>query len=435
MLLEPDTYDRRVSRVLLLLPHATYRAPDFLAAARALGAEVVATSDRRHAMSDMMGDRALTVNLNRVEEAVERIVDRARKKPLDAVVGVDDQGVLVAAMAQARLGLPHNPSWAVRASMDKILMREAFADAGIPQPEFRVAGPDEDVAELAGQVGFPCVIKPVSLSASRGVIRANNPAEAGAAAGRIRKILEEAGRKQDEPLLAESYMPGIEVAVEGLLRDGELEILAVFDKPDPLEGPYFQETIYVTPSRLPAAQLEAVRALSADAAAALGLVEGPVHAEMRLDDGEARMLELASRSIGGLCGRSLRFGTDGTLEEVILRHALGRPLDDLAREDEASGVMMLPVPKSGRLVEVRGQDEARAVSGVTELEISIGPGRPVKTLPETDRYLGFLFARGETPAGVEQTLREAYGRLDVVIEESPDPDGPAGGPRELPSLS
>lgn len=419
----------------MLLPSATYRAPDFLAAARALDAEVVVTSDRRHAMSDMMGDRALTVDLNRPEEAAGRIVARARKKQIDAVVGVDEQGVLVAAMAQARLGFPHNPAWAVRASTDKILMREAFAVAGIAQPEFTVAGPGADVAALAGEVGFPCVVKPISLSASRGVIRAEDPAGALAAVERVRGILGEAGRGSDEPILIESYIPGIEVAVEGLLRAGELEILAVFDKPDPLEGPYFQETIYVTPSRLPAATLESVRSLAADAAAALGLVEGPIHAEMRIEttgnESVVRMLELASRSIGGLCARSLSFGLDGSLEEVILRHALGRPLDQLSREDGASGVMMLPVPESGVLKAVGGQDEARAVPGVSGLEFSIGPGRPVRTLPEADRYLGFMFARGETPAEVEAALREAHRRLEIVIVDPPDREGTG----DVPSVS
>ena len=273
------------------------------------------------------------------------------------------------------------------------------------------------MAQLAGEVGLPCVVKAVSLSASRGVIRADDPPAADAAAERVRAILAEAGEDPDAPLLVERYVPGVEVAVEGLLRGGALEILAVFDKPDPLEGPYFEETIYVTPSRLPAETLEAVSLLTAEAAAALGLVEGPIHAELRIDGGSVWMLELAARSIGGLCSRSLRFGMGVSLEELILRHALGLPLDDLSREAAASGVMMLPIPKAGVLKEVRGQAEARAVPGVTGLEISIAPGKAVRALPEADRYLGFLFARGETPEQVERTLRTAHGQLEIVIGE------------------
>lgn len=406
-------------RILLLLPTATYRAPDFLAAAGRLGAEVVVASEQAQALAGSMGDRALVLDLDRPEAAAEAVVELAGRLPLDAVVGVDDQGVLVAALAAARLGLPHNPPAAVAATRDKAAMRRALAAAGVPQPDFRVIAPDADAGRLAGEVGLPCVVKPVSLAASRGVIRADTPETARTAAQRARAILVEAGRPPDEPLLVERYVPGEEVAVEALLRGERPEILAIFDKPDPLEGPYFEETLYVTPSRLPAEVQAALAGATARAAAALGLREGPVHAELRIGPGRKPfVLELAARSIGGLCSRSLRFGTGVSLEELILRHALGLPLDPV-REQAAAGVMMLPIPTAGTLREVRGQDEARAVPGIEGLEVSILPGRPVRPLPEGDRYLGFLFARAKTPEEVEAALREAHSRLEVIV----DPDG------------
>ena len=372
-------------------------------------------SERRQALAGVMGHRALTVNCRNRDEAADRIVRLAARKPLDAVVAVDDEGVLVAALAAQRLGLAHNPPDAAARSRDKAAMRRALEDAGVPQPEFRMAGPDAEVAGLAAEVGFPCVLKPVSLSGSRGVIRADDPEAAVVAAKRVRAILADAGEDPEGPLLVERYIPGDEVAVEGLLRGGTLEPLAVFDKPDPLEGPYFEETIYVTPSRLPPETLDAIVRMTADAAAALGLVEGPIHAELRTDAGRAWVLELAARSIGGLCSRSLRFGVGVTLEEVILRHALGLPIDDLRRESAASGVMMIPIPRAGILQEVRGQDRARAVPGIAGLELTIGPGRHVMPLPEGDRYLGFLFARADGPDGVEHALRTAHGHLEIVI--------------------
>jgi biotin carboxylase len=280
-------------------------------------------------------------------------------------------------------------------------MRDAFARAGVPQPAY------------GESAGFPRVVKPLSRSGSQGVIRADTPVEAQAAADRIRAMLGD----PDAELLVEQFVPGDEVAVEGLLAAGRLEVLAVFDKPDPLDGPYFEETIYVTPSRRPAEVLDEVHRLTAQAAAALGLTEGPVHAEMRIgDDGSVTVLELAARTIGGLCSRSLRFGLGISLEEVILRHALGMPLDHLRREDLASGVMMLPIPHAGVLREVHGQDAARAVPGVAGLEISIPRGRRVLPLPEGDRYLGFLFAKADTPERVEAALREAHARLEVEIQ-------------------
>lgn len=403
-----------MARVLLLLPTASYRATDFLAAARALGAEVVVASERRLVS---IGDRQVTVDLRRPRAAAEAIAALAGERPLDAVVAVDDQGVRVAALAAERLGLAGNPPEAAAATRDKAAMRSALAAAAVPQPEHRSVGPDDDSAAVAAEVGLPCVVKPLSLSASRGVIRADDPRAAAAAAARVRAILAEAGEDPQGPLLIERYVPGAELAVEGLLRAGSLEPLAVFDKPDPLEGPYFEETILTTPSRLPDEIAAAVTRATADACAALGLREGPVHAELRVDGERVWLLELAARSIGGLCSRSLRFGVGVSLEEVILRHALGLPLGDLRREAAASGVMMLPIHRAGVLRGVRGQDEARAVPGIAGLEISIGRGRPVRPLPEGDRYLGFLFARGETAEQVEQALRAAHERLEIDIAD------------------
>ncbi|MGI9119897.1 MAG: ATP-grasp domain-containing protein [Acidimicrobiales bacterium] len=405
-----------MSRVLLLLPTGTYRATDFLRAASSLHAEVVVASEHRQAMASTMAGRALVVPLDRPERAAQAIVDFARRFPIDAVVAVDEQGVLAAALAGEALGLAHNPPAAVAAARDKAVMRAALATAGVSQPDFRVAGPDDDLARLAVEVGLPCVVKPVSLSGSRGVIRADDPVGALAAGRRVRRILSQAGEDVDALLLVEAFAPGAEVAVEGLLQGGRLAVLATFDKPDPLNGPFFEETLYVTPSRLPPEAEAAVAGLVSAGAAALGLREGPVHAEVRVAGTTLRLLELAARSIGGLCSRALRFGAGISLEELILRHALGLDLEDLARETTAAGVMMIPIPRSGELVEVRGLDAARSVPGVEGVEITMTRGRQVRALPEGDRYLGFMFARAPTPDAVEEALRRAHGHLDVVID-------------------
>jgi biotin carboxylase len=398
-----------VARVLLILPTATYRAPDFLDAAAKLGAEVVVGSEHRQAMSKSMGERAITLSLSNPELAAGQIEQLARRAPLDGIVAVDDGGTRAAAAAAARLGLKGNPPDAVARARDKAKMREAFDRAGIPQPQWAL-GDDPEA------VGFPCVLKPLTRSGSQGVIRANDPGEATAAAARIRSILDH----PDAPLLVERFAEGDEVAVEGLLQNGRLEVLAVFDKPDPLDGPYFEETIYVTPSRHPAQVLDEIHRLTAGAASALGLKEGPIHAELRLGP-PPRVLELAARSIGGLCSRSLRFGLGVSLEELILRHALGLPLDHMRREELASGVMMLPIREAGVLQAVHGRQEARATPNIAGLEISIAKGGRVVPLPEGDRYLGFMFAKAGTPEEVEAALRRAHARLQVEV--SPEPAG------------
>ena len=393
-------------RVLLLVPTTTYRAADFLAAAQALGVEVVVASDEAPPLVAAMRDRAVTVPLDDAEAAAAAIEALDARHPLDAVVAVDDQGVVVAARAGERLGFPHNPPAAVIRTRDKAAMRDTLAAAEVSQPRYVRL---DDLDELP-DIGWPRVVKPTRGSGSRGVLRADDPAAARAVAHRVAAIVDGA------PLLVEQYVPGVEVAVEGLLRGGKLTVLAVFDKPDPLEGPTFEETIYVTPSRLPAPTLAAVERVAGDAARALGLTEGPVHAELRIDDtGRAWLLEVAARSIGGLCARTLRLGAGISLEEVIVRHALGLPLDDLTREAQASGVMMLPIPHAGTLRGVHGQDAARQVPGVVGLEVTVARGRAIQPLPDGDRYLGFLFARGATPADVEATLRRAHALLDVDI--------------------
>ena len=409
-----------MARVLLVLPTSTYRAHDFLAAARKLGVEAVVASDARPAMADAAGDGTLEVDLDAPEHAAARIEELARRRPLDAVVAVDEQGVRTAALAAERLGLRGNPRGAADAARDKRRMRAALAAAGVPQPAWRTLGPAEDPGAAAAGLGFPVVVKAVGLSGSRGVIRADDADEARRAAARVRAIAgpRDAERDAEAPaeLLVEGYVAGGEVAVEGLLTGGRLEVLAVFDKPDPLEGPYFEETIYVTPSRLPSPVLGTIERTCAAAAAALGLREGPVHAELRVDGERAWVLELAARSIGGLCSRVLRFGLGASLEEVVLRHALGRPLEGMARQPGGAGVMMLPIRGEGVLREVRGREAALAVPGVEGLEITIPPGRTVRPLPEGDRYLGFLFARGEGPAEAEAALRAAHARIEVVLD-------------------
>ncbi len=369
-------------------------------------------------MAKDMGDRAIVVPLSDPSAAADAIEALHRRSQVAAIVAVDEQGVVAAATASERLGLRHNPPAAVAITRDKAAMRVVMGAAGLLQPPHRLLYPGDDTATAAEAVGLPCVVKAMSLSGSRGVIRADTAAEAVAVAERVRAIAADAGSPPDGPVVLEAFVPGVEVAVEALLRGGRLHVLATFDKPDPLDGPYFEETIYVTPSRHPTWVLAHLHDTVGRAAAAIGLLEGPIHAEARITPaGEVVVLEVAARSIGGLCARTLRFGAGISLEEVILRHALNLPLSDLGREVAAAGVLMVPIPRSGTLRRVEGVEAATAIPGVAGVEITVLAGRPVRTLPEGDRYLGFVFARGEDPASVEASLRAAHACLDVVIED------------------
>jgi biotin carboxylase len=406
-----------MARVLLLIPSRTYRTHDFMTAASRLGVEVVVGSEHRPALAGLMEGRQLRLDFQQVDSATAQIVTFAQAHPLDAVVAVDDAGTLVAAAAARALRLPHNPVEAVEATRDKARMRERLAAAGLLTPRFTTAAIDADPQALAAAAGYPCVVKPLDLSGSQGVVKVDDPGSFASAFTRVAVIVAACHRNGTAPMvLIEDFIPGEEVAVEALLRSGSLEVLAIFDKPDSLNGPFFEETIYVTPSRLDDRQQEQIHHTTARAARALGLTDGPIHAELRLNDRGVWMLEVAARSIGGLCSRTLRFGSGISLEELILRHAAGLPMPTHDRERQAAGVMMLPIRERGRLRAVDGQSEAKQVPGIDGLIITIPPGEPLVPLPEGDRYLGFMFARAESPAAVESALRRAHAQLRVVTD-------------------
>ena len=407
-------------RVLLLLPTNTYRTHDFMAAAGKLGVEVVVVSEQPSTMESRMPGSLLTVDFLDPDGAAEKARSFFRDYPFQAVVSVDEDTSVVAAAISQAVGLAHNPPPAAIATRLKHVMRERLSGADVLVPAHQLFSAKDDGKDLAGGVEYPCVVKPVFLAASRGVIRANDEREFTSAFERVKAILRDPelvrrGGSLARQILVEDYVSGVEVALEGVMTGGELKVLALFDKPDPLDGPFFEETIYVTPSRLADERQSEITATTARAAKGLGLREGPVHSELRLNSQGVWVIEIAGRSIGGLCSRSLRFGVGLSLEELLLRHALGMEISTLSRESGASGVMMIPIPRAGVLQGVRGVKEAEGVAGVQEVTITSHLGKELVPLPEGSSYLGFIFARGERPAAVEAALREAAACLDFVI--------------------
>jgi biotin carboxylase len=404
-------------RILILASKLGYQTRGFAEAAERLGVDVLFGTDRCHKLDDPWGDRALALHFESPREAAEEITRELRANPPQAVLALGDRPTRTAAYAAQAFAVRGNPPEAVEVCRSKGRQRQALAEAGLPVPAFFSFSATEDAAQVARRVPFPCVVKPTVLAASQGVIRADDPREFGRAVQRIRalldspeiQVLREPGLDE---LLVESYLPGREVAVEGLLENGALRVLAAFDKPDPLEGPYFEETIYLTPSRLASEAQAALERCAARSVAALGLVTGPVHAEFRLNGQGPWVLEIAPRPIGGLCSRALRFGRQGiSLEELLLRHALDLGGSDLAREECASGVMMIPVPRSGIFEGVEGLQEAEKVADVEEIRITARLHDYIAAWPDGASYLGFIFARGVRPEDVDAALRRAHAKL------------------------
>jgi biotin carboxylase len=402
-------------RILLLMSPATYRAGAFVHAAQRLGLDVTVGLDLPDTLADYW-HVPLGLDFSNITKSVQAVLEYAQEHPFAAVFSVDDNATELAAYVNVALGLVNNSPQASEAARDKLLMRQLMSAGGAACPIFRNFGLHEDPDWISTQITYPCVLKPRRLSGSRGVIRANNPAEFKMAFARLKQMLLDDGALEDETsMLVEDFIPGFEVALEGLLTAGSLKVLTLFDKPDPLDGPFFEETIYVTPSRLGAEVQQAIADCVSRAAASLGLRTGPVHAELRVNEQGPWMLEIAGRSIGGLCSTILEFSSDMCLEELILRHAIGEEVSSVEREESAAGVMMIPIPSAGFLKGVSGLAEAKAIPLITGIEITAQLHNQLVPLPEGASYLGFIFARGETPADVEDAIRQAHNCLHFDI--------------------
>ena len=411
-------------RILLIAATTGYQTSAFAEAGERLGYDVQLATDHCPNLGDPWGDHALPVRFHLPASSAATIVESQHSVGrFDGIVAVGDQPAYLAAVAAEQLGLPYSLPDSVLACRNKYLARERFRAAGLNVPEYYRVPIGDDPGEAAKSARYPCVLKPLGLSGSRGVIRANDRSEFAAAFDRIRDILATPDicrlhEDQDRFIQVEEYIDGQEFALEGLLTRGRFQSIALFDKPDPLTGPYFEETIYVTPSRIPLAIQDAILATTRDALAALGLTHGPVHAEMRVNHRGVWMLEVAARPIGGLCAQALRFESGFSLEEVVLCHAAGNPVGSLCMNAPARGVMMIPIPRAGVYTAIDGMEPARRTPGIEDVIITAKEGQRLVPLPEGSSYLGFIFAAGESPERVEESLRRAHAELRFEILEA-----------------
>jgi hypothetical protein len=413
-----------VTRVLLLSTTTGYQLRSFGEAATRLGIELLLATDRCQHLDDPWRDGAVPVRFYDDERSLRAIVDAARDRPVHGVLAVGDRPTVLAAKAARALGLRGNPVEAADATRSKKMMRRLFGASGMRVPWTFELQAGDDIPEAALRAAYPCVIKPVGLSGSRGVMRVDNPEEFLAAVERIRELLWRPTLRAQrtallDEILAEGYIDGREFAVEGVLTNGSLRVFTIFEKPDPLEGPFFEESIYLTPPRIPDPTADAIETEVQRACSALGLRHGPIHAECRVSPRGVVMLEVAARPIGGLCSRVLRFvdeGSDTFLEEVLLRHAVGQDISSCTLHPSAAGVMMIPIPQRGIYRGVTGESAARDVRHIEHLEITAKKEQLIEPLPEGDSYLGFIFARASTEGAVEHALREAHRQLRFEID-------------------
>jgi len=414
-------------RVLLLATTTGYQTRSFGESAERLGVDLIFATDRCHVLEDPWSDRALPIRFADEDWSTYTLLEFAKTTPIDGVLAVGDRPTVIAGHVLEGLGLPGHAAEAARTARNKLLSRTRLRAASMRVPFFHPVAVDTDVQALAEVIPFPAVLKPLVLSGSRGVVRVNNREELVAAFYRLRSLFQApdirgARDESSEMILVEGFIEGHEYAVEAVMSHGALKVLAIFDKPDRLDGPFFEETIYVTPPVIPPQVEAAIVSAVAQSAFALGLRHGPIHAECRVLGEDVWMLEVAARPIGGLCARSLRFtrnepgGPVISLEELLLRHAIGERVDAWSRESTASGVMMIPIPRRGVFRRAAGLEQARAVCGVDDVRITAKTDQLLLPLPEGASYLGFIFARGQDARAVERALREAHARLRFTID-------------------
>ncbi|HTI44345.1 MAG TPA: ATP-grasp domain-containing protein [Vicinamibacterales bacterium] len=413
-----------MKRVLIIATTTGYQIRSFGEAAEKLGVRLVFASDRCDQLEDPWWDQAIPVRFFDEPGSLHAVIEGMVANPPDGVIAVGDRPVTLAARVNEVFGLPGHPVGAALASRNKLESRRSLQAAGLAVPAFRAVSLADDPRELSLTFAYPAVVKPLAMSGSRGVIRVDNSCDFVRAFERLRTLMHQSDVRIERDaahtvLLVETFIPGREYAVEGVLTNGTFQMLAIFDKPDPLEGPFFEETLYVTPSREPALVQDAIATAVASGATALGLRHGPLHAECRVNDAGVHLLEIAARPIGGLCSKALRFvspGGEASLEEVLLRHALRQDVSAFSRERRASGVMMIPIPHRGVFKSVDGERDARAVPDIVDLNITAKRDAMLIPLPEGRSYLGFIFARATTPLAVEQALRAAHAKLHFRID-------------------
>ena len=404
-------------RLLLIAPRFSYRIAAYIEAANTVGVDIQIASDGKNSLVTELAT-GLHIDLNDIDSTLDIIQSRHRLEPFDAIIASDDRTVTIAAEAASRLGLTCNPPKTAQISRRKDLSRKTLARASISVPLFEKI--DLNTHTKAPLItGFPCVLKPLSLSASTGVIRANNPAEFQRACKQIRAIIAYLPNDEENHYaLVEQYLDGVEVAIEGMVSNSSFELLAIIDKPEPLTGPYFEESYYTTPSRLDRGCQQRLIELVSAACAALGIKTGPVHAECRINDKDCWILEVATRSIGGDCSKILQFIHEQSLEALVISNALGYKLPAGISNpvaNRAAGVMMIPTPSAGILRGVGGLQQARKIDNIESVEIAIRAGHELKCLPQGSSYLGFIFARAKTPALVERALRQAFACLKIDV--------------------
>lgn len=400
-------------RLLLISHHNSYRIAPYIKAAKNLALEVTIASQGKHSLVSEIAD-GIHIDFGDIEGSIGLILEQHRIHPFAGVLGSDDLTVELAARVANALELPHNPPQAARWSYRKDQARAKLSQEGCPVPLHRLLDLTQPIADQLHDLPWPCVAKPLSMSASRGVIRADDKKEMIAACERIRPIVAEASTPfEREHLLIEEYIDGIEIAFEGYLDHGTLHTLTIFDKPDPLTGPFFEETIYVTPSSLSQSVQMSIRDVIQHACDVYGLTTGAIHAECRIDEQDrVWILEIASRTIGGDCGRTLADDGFG-IEELAISLAIGSPVD-IQLSEQARGVMMIPIREAGLLKRVEGLLEANKVNLIDSIDIIIPQGHELTPLPEGNQYLGYIFASGDSSEEVVDAIREAYERLNIV---------------------
>ena len=393
-----------MKKLLLVIPENSYKSNDFVVAAEKLGIDFLIITDSEQ-VSSKFSD---TVIINKFDAELNKN-NLKKLKDVTHVLPVDHSALKFSGYLVDLLEVKGNKLESINLSMNKYESRKIFNSLLDIKVNNEIIKNIDDVNTFINKNGTS-VLKPIYGTASKSVLKINNVEKN---KEQIEKLMQDCF---DQDLVIEEYIDGKEYALEGTIINSELKKIVIFDKPVEYKHPYFEESIYITPSELSSEAEKRVVSIVDKACKKIGLEDGPVHVEFKINENQIFIIEINPRMIGGLCSRCLSFGLfKVSLEEIILHAFMNNELKNIELLNNYVGVLMIPTPKSGKFISIN-KEELEKIPNISNVEITVPEGSDLLEPPYGDKYLGFAFSQGIDKKTVNESLLTAMNLANPIIE-------------------
>ncbi len=393
-----------MKKLLLVIPENSYKSNDFVVAAEKLGIDFLIITDSEQ-VSSKFSD---TVIINKFDAELNKN-NLKKLKDVTHVLPVDHSALKFSGYLVDLLEVKGNKLESINLSMNKYESRKIFNSLLDIKVNNEIIKNIDDVNTFINKNGTS-VLKPIYGTASKSVLKINNVEKN---KEQIEKLMQDCF---DQDLVIEEYIDGKEYALEGTIINSELKKIVIFDKPVEYKHPYFEESIYITPSELSSEAEKRVVSIVDKACKKIGLEDGPVHVEFKINENQIFIIEINPRMIGGLCSRCLSFGLfKVSLEEIILHAFMNNELKNIELLNNYVGVLMIPTPKSGKFISIN-KEELENIPNISNVEITVPEGSDLLEPPYGDKYLGFAFSQGIDKKTVNESLLTAMNLANPIIE-------------------